>query len=155
MKAIEIKKGIYWVGVVDWNIRTFHGHTYTTNRGTTYNAYLIIDEKITLVDTVLGSFAPEMIERISSVIAPEKIDYIIANHVEMDHSGGLPKLMKLCPKAKIFGTAKCKEGLWKHYYGDWDFQIVRTGDTLKLGTRTHLMKAMGLRLHPQWGSVLR
>ncbi len=136
MKAVEIKKGIYWVGAVDWNIRTFHGHTYTTNRGTTYNAYLIIDEKITLVDTVLASFAPELIERIQSVVPLEKIDYIIANHVETDHSGALPEIMKRCPKAKIFGTAKCKEGLWKHYYGDWDFQIVKTGDTLKLGART-------------------
>lgn len=136
MKAVEIKKGIYWVGAIDWNIRTFHGHTYTTNRGTTYNAYLIVDEKVTLVDTVLGAFSQELIERIQSVIPIDKIDYIIANHVETDHSGALPAIMKLCPKAKIFGTAKCKEGLWKHYYGDWDFQIVKTGDTLKLGTRS-------------------
>ncbi|HNX81780.1 MAG TPA: flavodoxin domain-containing protein [Candidatus Omnitrophota bacterium] len=136
MNAVAIKKDIYWVGVVDWNIRTFHGHTYTTNRGSTYNAYLIIDDKVTLVDTVLGSFSAELIDRIKSVIPLEKIDYIIANHVETDHSGALPALMKLCPKAKIFGTAKCKEGLWKHYYGDWDFQIVKTGDTLKLGKRT-------------------
>ncbi len=136
MKPVEIKKGIYWVGAVDWNARSFHGHTYTTQRGTTYNAYLIVDEKIALVDTVYGPFANEMIEKISDIIPLEKIDYVIANHVETDHSGALPELMKLCPKAKVVGTAKCKEGLYKHYYGNWDFQIVKTGDSIKLGKRT-------------------
>ena len=136
MRPCEIKKGIYWVGAVDWNIKSFHGHTYTTQRGTTYNAYLIVDEKIALVDTVYGPFANEMIEKIKYIVPLEKIDYIIANHVETDHSGALPELMKLCPTAKVVGTAKCKEGLYKHYYGSWDFQIVKTGDSLKLGKRT-------------------
>jgi flavorubredoxin len=136
MKPFEIKKGIYWVGAVDWSVKSFHGHTYTTQRGTTYNAYLIVDEKIALVDTVYGPFAGEMIEKIKDIVPPEKIDYVIANHVETDHSGALPELMKLCPKAKVVGTAKCKEGLYKHYYGNWDFQIVKTGDSLKLGKRT-------------------
>ena len=136
MAAIEILPNIYSVGVLDWNVRNFHGHTYTTQRGSTYNSYLVIDEKITLVDTVYGPFAQELIENIKEVIPPEKIDYIIANHVETDHSGALPSLMQLCPKAKILGTAKCKEGLYKHYYGDWDFQVVKTGDKLKLGKRT-------------------
>ena len=136
MRPLEIKKGIYWVGAVDWNVRTFHGHTYTTNRGTTYNAYLIIDDKVALVDTVYGPFASELIEKIRQIIPPEKIDYIIANHVETDHSGALPGLMKVCPGAKVFGTEKCKEGLYRHYYLDLDFQTVKTGDTLKLGRRT-------------------
>lgn len=136
MAAIEILPGIYSVGVVDWNVRNFHGHTYTTKRGSTYNAYLIIDEKIALIDTVLGSFSQELISNIKEIIPLEKIDYIIANHVETDHSGALPEIMPLCPKAKILGTAKCKEGLYRHYYQDWDFQIVKTGDELKLGRRT-------------------
>ena len=136
MKALEIKKDIYWVGAVDWNVRNFHGHTYNTKRGTTYNAYLIVDDKITLVDTVLSSFSAELIERIKEVIPIGKIDYIIANHVETDHSGALPEIMKLCPKAKIIGTAKCKEGLYKHYYGNWEFQEVKTNDKLKLGRKT-------------------
>jgi flavorubredoxin len=136
MKPIEIKKGIYWVGVVDWNVRNFHGHTYTTKRGTTYNAYLILDDKVTLVDTVYGPFSDEMIEKIGEIIEPAKINYIIANHVETDHSGALPAISKLCPQAKVFGTAKCKEGLYKHYYGNWDFQVVKTGDKLPLGKRT-------------------
>ncbi len=136
MSVVKILDNLYSVGVIDWNVRTFHGHTYTTKRGTTYNAYLIIDEKIALVDTVLGSFSAELIENIRQMIPPEKIDYVIANHVETDHSGALPELMKLCPKAKVLGTQKCKEGLYKNYYETWDFQVVKTGDTLKLGKRT-------------------
>jgi len=135
MAKLEIKKDIYWVGVVDWNIRNFHGHTYTTNRGTTYNAYLILDEKITLVDAVYTPFAGELIEKIKEIVPLEKIDYIVVNHIEVDHSGALPALLKLCPKAKLFGTAKCKEGLFKQYYQNWDFQIVKTGDKLNLGKR--------------------
>ncbi|MCX5703197.1 MAG: MBL fold metallo-hydrolase, partial [Candidatus Omnitrophica bacterium] len=136
MAVLEILPNIYSVGVVDWNVRTFHGHTYSTKRGTTYNAYLILDDKITLVDTVLGSFSEELIENIRQIVPVEKIDYVIANHVETDHSGALPALMQLCPKAKVFGTGKCKEGLWRHYYADWDFQIVKTGDKLESGKRT-------------------
>jgi len=134
--AVEILPGIYSVGVLDWNVRNFHGHTYTTQRGSSYNSYLIVDEKIALVDTVYGPFSQELIENIREVVPPEKIDYIIANHVETDHSGALPMLMQLCSKAKVLGTAKCKEGLYKHYYGNWDFQVVKTGDQLKLGKRT-------------------
>jgi len=136
MAAQQILPGIYSVGVVDWNVRNFHGHTYTTARGSTYNAYLIIDEKVALIDTVYGPFAQELISNIKEIIPLEKIDYIIANHVETDHSGALPSLMPLCPQAKILGTAKCKEGLYRHYYQNWDFQVVKTGDELKLGSRT-------------------
>jgi len=136
MSAVKILPDIYWVGVVDWNVRTFHGHTYSTSRGTTYNAYLILDEKITLVDTVHAPFTKELIDKIRQVVDPGKIDYIIANHVETDHSGALPEILKLCPKAKVYGTAKCREGLEKHYYCDMDFQVVKTGDTLKLGKKT-------------------
>jgi len=135
MAVHKILPDIYSVGVVDWKVRSFHGHTYSTNRGSTYNAYLILDEKITLIDTVLGSFSNELIENIKSVVPIEKIDYIIANHVETDHSGALPEVMKLCPKAKVLGTQKCKEGLFKYYYGNWDFQVVKTNDKIKLGKR--------------------
>jgi len=136
MAAIEILPGIYSVGVQDWKVRNFHGHTYTTQRGSSYNSYLIVDERIALVDTVYGPFSQELINNIKEVVPPERIDYVIANHVETDHSGALPSLMPLCPKAKILGTAKCKDGLYKHYYGNWDFQVVKTGDELKLGRRT-------------------
>jgi len=136
MPAIKILPNIYSVGVVDWKIRSFHGHTYSTNRGSTYNSYLIIDDKITLIDTVLGSFSEELINNIREVVPVDKIDYIIANHVETDHSGALPEIMKLCPRAKVFGTKNCKEGLYRYYYGNWDFQIVKTGDKLNLGKKS-------------------
>ncbi|MCM8789466.1 MAG: MBL fold metallo-hydrolase [Candidatus Omnitrophica bacterium] len=135
MSALKILPDIYSVGVVDWNVRTFHGHTYSTNRGTTYNAYLIIDEQVTLVDTVMRGFDDELIENIRQVVAPEKISNIIVNHVEVDHSGALPSIIKLCPKAKVYGTEKCKEGLRRHYYLDLNFQVVKTGDKIKLGKR--------------------
>ncbi|OGS24414.1 MAG: MBL fold metallo-hydrolase [Elusimicrobia bacterium RIFOXYB2_FULL_48_7] len=136
MTAVKIIDGLYWVGAVDWNVRAFHGHTYNTQKGTTYNAYLVVDEKIALVDTVYGPFTADLIENIKEIIDPAKIDYIIANHVETDHSGALPAIHKLCPKAKVLGTQKCKEGLYKNYYGDWEFQEVKTGDKLSLGKKT-------------------
>ncbi len=136
MPPVELVKGIYWVGAVDWNIRYFHGPAYSTHRGTTYNAYLIVDEKITLVDTVYRPFAAELVENIRALMDPAKIDYVIINHVETDHSGSLPVIMELAPQAKVFCSQKGMEGLKSHYFGDWDYQVVKTGDTLKLGNRT-------------------
>ena len=136
MSPVEVLKNIFWVGAVDWNIRHFHGFTYSTHRGTTYNAYLIVDKKVALVDTVHHPFVGEMMERIKEVIDPSKIDYIIANHVESDHSGSIKDILKLAPNATVVGTANCKSGLEKHYFGNWAFQTVKTGDTLALGERT-------------------
>jgi flavorubredoxin len=135
MPQVEVLKNIFWVGTVDWNIRHFHGLTYSTHRGTTYNAYLIVDKKIVLVDTVQNSFAPEMIKKIKEIIDPSKIDYIISNHVESDHSGSINEILELAPNATLVGTANCKAGLEKHYFRNWDFQTVKTGDTLNLGKR--------------------
>lgn len=136
MKTIELVKGVYWVGAIDWDIRTFHGHTYETRRGTTYNAYLIIDDKIALIDAVFGPFYQEMLERIKEIVDPKKIDYMVVNHIETDHSGAVPIIMELAPKAKVICSAKGKEGLLKHYFGNWDYQVVKTGDTVKLGLKT-------------------
>ena len=94
LKAIEVKPDVYWVGGVDWNERSFHG--YTTERGSTYNAYLIMDEKITLIDTCKRPFVDELIERIGTIVDPAKIDYIVSNHVEMDHSGEIFSFRLLC-----------------------------------------------------------
>jgi len=136
LPPVKVLENIFWVGAVDWNIRHFHGFTYSTHRGTTYNAYLIVDKKVALVDTVQHSFAGEMIERIKEIVDPTKIDYIIANHVESDHSGSIAEILKLAPNATVVGTANCKAGLEKHYFGNWKFQTVKTGDTLNLGERT-------------------
>lgn len=134
MQALKLKEGVYWVGAIDWNLRNFHG--YLTQRGSTYNAYLIIDEKVTLIDTVKHAFAGEMIERIKTVIDPEKIDYVVSNHVEMDHSGALPEILKLAPKATIITSPNGEKGLRQHYVSDWNYKAVKTGDSVSLGKRS-------------------
>jgi len=135
-KPVAVVKNVYWVGAVDWDIRHFHGFTYSTHRGTTYNAYLIVDDKVALVDSVYGPFAQEMMERIREIVAPEKIDYVVANHVETDHSGAIAEVLKYAPEARVVGTEKCKQGLFKHYFGEWNFQVVKTGDKIDLGERS-------------------
>lgn len=135
MKAVQVREGIYWVGAIDWNIRNFHG--YETPNGTTYNAYLILDEKVTLIDTVKAPFTEEMIERIESVISLDKIDVIISNHVEMDHSGGLPVMMEKCPKAEIITSMPSGiKGLTAHYGHEERYTAVKTGDSISLGKRS-------------------
>ncbi len=135
MVNVVLKEGINWVGAVDWNIRDFHG--YTTNRGTTYNAYLIQDEKTALIDTVKCSFADTLIENVEELIGFDKIDYIIINHVEMDHSGSIPQIAKLAKNAKIFASERGKDALIEHYGHDFEkVETVKTGDELKLGKRT-------------------
>ncbi|MBP2651915.1 MAG: fprA [Firmicutes bacterium] len=131
MNKIEIAKGVYNVGAVDWDMRDFHG--FTTNRGVTYNSYLIVDEKVCLIDTVKAPFAAENIERISEIIDPTKIDYVITNHVEPDHSSGLPALMQKAPQAKVVVTANGKTEVLKHYQQEYDFMVVKEGDVLDLG----------------------
>ncbi len=131
---VEIASGVYWVGAIDWNIR-FCG-SYNTPRGTTYNAYLIVDEKIALVDTVKYGFEEEMLARIKEVVEPAEIDYVISNHAEIDHSGAMPKLMQLAPNATVIATKAGKDALLKHYGEKWNFREVSTGDELSLGKKT-------------------
>jgi flavorubredoxin len=122
------------VGGIDWDLRNFHG--YLTQRGTTYNAYLIMDDNVVLVDTVKHYLFEEMFSRIKDICDPSKIDYIVSNHVEMDHSGSLPKILKHAPNAKVITSVKGEKGLRKHYKKDWDFQVVKSGDTMNIGSRT-------------------
>ena len=133
MKPVQIKQDIYWVGGIDWDLRNFHG--YLTQRGSTYNAYLIMDEKITLVDTVKHYLCDEMFERISHIVDPAKIDYIVSNHVEMDHSGSIPMVKKVAKNATVFTSPKGLEGLTAHFGGDLNYKVVKTGDTLNIGKR--------------------
>ena len=133
MEIIEMKPNIYWVGGIDWNIRNFHG--YSTNRGTTYNSYLIKDEKITLIDTVKPKFMGEMLSRIKEITNPEKIEYIVSNHVEMDHSGSLPEIAKICPNATIITSTRGEKGLKKHYKDKLDLKIVKSGESINIGKR--------------------
>ncbi len=133
MKPIEIKKGIYWVGAIDWDLGNFHG--YLTPRGTTYNSYLIVDEKIVLVDTVKHYFFNEMIERIKRIVDPSKIDFVVTNHVEMDHSGSLPMVMDLAKNAVVVTSPNGEKGLKSHFKADWPIKVVNTGDSLNIGRR--------------------
>ncbi len=135
MPQVVLKEGINWVGVVDWNIRDFHG--YVTSRGTSYNAYLIRDEKTALIDTVKCNFSDALVENIEELTSFEKIDYIIVNHVEMDHSGSLPVIAKLAKNAKIIASQRGKDALIEHFGAEFNkVEIVKTGDELKLGKHT-------------------
>jgi flavorubredoxin len=135
MHPTEIAKGIYDVGVRDWNIRDFHG--YSTYAGTSYNAFLILDDKITLIDTVKSPFADELLGNIAEIVDPKKIDYVVSNHTEMDHSGSLPRVMHRIGEDKpIYCSVMGAKNLGKHFPQAWDYRPVKTGDQLSLGKRT-------------------
>lgn len=134
MHNAELAKGIYQVGAVDWTVRDFHG--YNTPRGVTYNSYLIVDEKVCLIDAVKAPFAKELIERVREIIDPAKIDYVIVNHVEPDHSSGLPAFMEVAPQAKVILTEQGRGELIKYFGREYGFRVVKNGDTLSLGKHT-------------------
>lgn len=135
MSTTELAKGIYWVGAIDWDVRDFHG--YSTYQGTTYNAFLIVDEKVTLFDTVKSSHKDEMLRNLKAVIDPKKIDYIVINHVEMDHSGSLPALMELIQPEKLICSPMGHKAILDHFHRpDWPYEVVKTGSEISLGKRT-------------------
>ena len=129
----ELTKDVFWVGVVDWAIRQFHGRELSTHRGSSYNAYLIVDEKIILVDTVWGPFQDELIENIREVVDPAKIDIVVANHAEVDHSGSLPAVMRHAPNATVVVSQRGKESVEGHFHQPWNFRAVKTGDKINIG----------------------
>ena len=131
--VMELKDGVYWVGVVDWDLRHFHGHELSTHRGSSYNAYLILDERPTLVDTVWGPFQNELIENISRVIDPAKIEIVVANHSESDHSGALPAVMRHAPNATLVVSRRGLQSVEGHYHQPWNFKPVVTGDKINIG----------------------
>lgn len=132
MQVTEIKKDIYWVGAVDWNIRDFHG--YSTYKGTTYNAFLMLDDKNVLFDTVKKNYKSDLLHRIRTLIDPEKIDYIVVNHVEMDHTGSLPEIVDLVKPEKIFCSKMGKKNLIDHFHReDWPYRVVEPGETISTG----------------------
>ncbi|MBI5249746.1 MAG: flavodoxin domain-containing protein [Desulfomonile tiedjei] len=132
---VEIKEGIHWVGAVDWSVRDFHG--YSTMKGTTYNAYLVMDEKVTLFDTVKHSFKNDLLHCIYKVIEPSKIDYLVVNHVEPDHSGSVAEMMEIIKPEKLICSARGKKALLDHYHReDWPYEVVSTGQEISLGKRT-------------------
>ena len=133
--SLSIKNNVYWVGKIDWELRKFHGNEYSTHRGSTYNSYLIREDKIALIDTVWAPFAKEFIANLAKEINLDKIDFIIANHAEIDHSGALPELMRHIPSTPIYCTKNGVKSLKGHYHQDWNFNVVKTGDRLSLGQK--------------------
>lgn len=131
MQAVKISEKVYWVGAIDWNIRDFHG--YSTTKGTTYNAYLVLSEKPTLIDAVKKEFYNEMMERIKSVIDPQKIKIIISNHAEMDHSGCLPEVVNtICPD-EVYVSAMGMKNLTAQFHENLKLKVVKTGDKIDIG----------------------
>jgi flavorubredoxin len=131
----SLREGINWVGYVDWTIRDFHG--YRTERGSTYNAYLVRDDKTALIDTVKRPYADRLLANVSALTDLSKIDYVVSNHAESDHSSSLPVVLKACPNARIVCDARCKDALSRHYdTAGWKWEVVADGDTIPLGKRT-------------------
>ncbi len=135
LTAIEVKPDVYWVGGLDWNARSFHG--YTTEDGITYNAYLIMDEKVTLIDTTKAVYADELLQRISNIVDPAKIDVIIANHIEMDHSGAIPAVLEVAKDAQVYASEPAGVRELAAHFGIEGDRVhgVKTGDTLSIGKR--------------------
>jgi anaerobic nitric oxide reductase flavorubredoxin len=132
---VHVKENVYWVGKTDWELRKFHGDEYSTNKGSTYNSYLIKEEKTVLIDTVWAPFAKEYVKNLESEIDLKDIDYVIANHSEIDHAGALTELLKKIPDVPLYCTANGAKALKGQFHQDWNFQIVKTGDTLDLGSK--------------------
>ena len=130
----KISDKVYFIGGIDWDMRDFHG--FITPRGVTYNSYLVMDEKIAVIDGVKYTFAEDQLKRIAAVVDPEKVDYLIINHVEPDHSSCLPKLAAACKNATLICTNQAKDEITKYYGSDFKFQVVKAGDSLVLGTNT-------------------
>jgi len=129
--AVKVSEHVYWVGAIDWTIRDFHG--YTTPHGSTYNAYLVMADEITLIDTVKAPFMDEMLARIKSVVDPAQIKYIISNHSEMDHSGCLPQVIDLIKPKKVFASAIGTKTLKELFHDQREITPVKDGETLSLG----------------------
>lgn len=144
---IPIKNNVDWVGKVDWELRTFHGHDYSTNRGSSYNAYVVREEKTVLIDTVWKPYADEFVHNLEQLGLLNTIDFIIANHGEVDHSGALPALLAKRPDLPIYCTAKGVDSIKGQYHQDWDFRVVKTGDSVDIGNGKSLVFVEMTMLH--------
>ncbi len=143
----QVKNNVSWVGKVDWELQKFHGNEFSTHKGSTYNSYLIQEEKTVLIDTVWLPFGEEFVANLASEIDLSKIDYIICNHGESDHSGALPALMKHIPDKPIYCTANAVKSLKGQYHQDWNFHVVKTGDKIDIGNGKELIFVEMAMLH--------
>ncbi len=131
--SVKLAEGVYWVGAIDWNLR-FCG-SYETPLGTTYNSYLIVDDKIVLIDGVKHTHSVEMIERVREIVDPKDIDYFIVNHAEPDHAGNFEEILNLAPKAEVICSKRAEDSINGYYNLDRPLKIVKTGDELNIGKR--------------------
>ena len=144
----NVKNNVWWLGKIDWELDKFHGDDYSVNNGSSQNAYLIQEEKTVLIDTVWRPHSTEFLDNLKKEVDLEKIDYIIINHGEVDHSGVLPDLMKLIPDTPIYCTANAVKSLVGQYHQpDWNFNVVKTGDTLDIGNGKQLVFVEMRMLH--------
>lgn len=143
----NIKNNVYWVGKVDWDLQKFHGDELSTHKGSTYNSYLIQEEKTVLIDTVWAPFAEEFVNNLAKEIDLNKIDFIIANHGEADHSGALPELMRHIPDTPIYCSENAVKSLRGQYHQDWNFKPVKTGDSIDIGNGKKLVFVEMRMLH--------
>lgn len=129
----ELMNSVYWVGGTDWKVRHFHGYELSTHRGSTYNSYLIKDEKTVLIDTVWEPLTDRFLENLREVVDISKIDYVVVNHAEPDHSGALPTIMEYCPNATVLLSKNGLESIKQHYHKEWNYKVVKTGDKINIG----------------------
>ncbi|MHB8916514.1 MAG: FprA family A-type flavoprotein [Desulfocucumaceae bacterium] len=135
MKAVPIRQGIYWVGALDPDLRVFD-ILMKTDFGTTYNAYLVKGEKSALVDAVKSGYKDELLSRVASVLPPEKIDYIVVNHTEPDHSGAMGALLEKMPQATVIASGTAVRFLREMINRDFPHIVVKDGDRVDLGGKT-------------------
>lgn len=144
----QIKNNVYWVGKMDWELKTFHGLDYSVHHGSSQNAYLIQEEKTVLIDTVWSPHSTEFVDNLKSEIDLKSIDFIVINHGEVDHSGALPALMEKIPDTPIYCTARAVKSLTgQFHHPEWNYNVVKTGDSIDIGNGKKLIFVEMTMLH--------
>jgi flavorubredoxin len=144
---ITVKNNVDWVGFIDTELRQFHGSDYSTHKGSTYNSYLVREEKNILIDTIYRPYSGTFVKNLEQEIDLKKIDAVVMNHGEVDHSGALPALMERIPEVPIYCTKKAVESLTGQYHKDWNFHVVKTGDSIDIGNGKQLIFVEMTMLH--------
>lgn len=143
----KVKGNVDWVGKIDWELKKFHGSEYSTHRGSSYNAYVVQEAKTVLIDGVWAPFAKEFVDNLEAEGILPRLDFVVANHGEVDHSGSLPELLRRRPGLPVYCTAKGVQSLKGLYHEDWNFQVVKTGDSLDIGNGKSLVFVEAPMLH--------